>query len=133
MVPYFILLLLFSVVESGKVGVFVSTFAKSQLVFGFRLAEELSKEHEVVIIRPELNPSTKGFGTPGTKNLKQIRIELFNDTQKLDKFFEAEQDLFFREYSFIGKEMQNIRNLFISMIHEGCESRWFYIESVQPT
>jgi len=121
MVPYIILLLLFSVVESGKVGIFVSTFSNSQLVFGFRLAEELLKEHEVVIIRPELNPKTKEFGTPGTKNLKQIRIELFNDTKRLDDLLKIQQDFFFREFSVLEKNMRDMRSNFVSMMDKACD------------
>ncbi|GMS83012.1 hypothetical protein PENTCL1PPCAC_5187, partial [Pristionchus entomophagus] len=43
--------------EAAKVAVFVSPMSNSHVIFTIRVAEELARDHDVVIIRPNVNPS----------------------------------------------------------------------------
>uniref|UniRef100_A0AC34FTA9 UDP-glucuronosyltransferase n=1 Tax=Panagrolaimus sp. ES5 TaxID=591445 RepID=A0AC34FTA9_9BILA len=106
-------------VNAGKVGIFLSTNSNSQLVFGYRLAEILSKHHEVVMIRAEYNPKTRSFKSPLT-NVREIYLEVFNSSAQFDDFANHERLMFFNEptISIMWKMAVKFQELYLS----GCEN-----------
>ncbi|GMR34468.1 hypothetical protein PMAYCL1PPCAC_04663, partial [Pristionchus mayeri] len=52
-----ILLLLLGAVQSAKIAIFLYPLSNSHVIFTIRVAEELAQDHEVVIIRPNANPT----------------------------------------------------------------------------
>ncbi|GMT14359.1 hypothetical protein PFISCL1PPCAC_5656, partial [Pristionchus fissidentatus] len=44
---------------AAKIALFVLPLSNSHVIFTLRVAEELAREHEVVIIRPSFNPNSE--------------------------------------------------------------------------
>ncbi|KAF8373514.1 hypothetical protein PRIPAC_79943, partial [Pristionchus pacificus] len=47
---------LFFIVNSAKIAVFLNAMSNSHVIFTIRVAEELAADHDVVIVRPTVNP-----------------------------------------------------------------------------
>jgi glucuronosyltransferase len=104
--------------NAGKVGIFLSTNSNSQLVFGYRLAEILSTQHEVLLIRAEYNHKTRSFKSP-LSNVREIYLEVFNTSTEFDDFANSERQMFFNEPTV--KIMWDIGAKFQDFYLSGCE------------
>ncbi|GMR34473.1 hypothetical protein PMAYCL1PPCAC_04668, partial [Pristionchus mayeri] len=81
--------LLVSVASAAKVAVFLSPFSNSHVIFTMRVAEELARDHDVVIIRPNVNPSASKIVSkhPRVREIRAAGIseDTFGEYKKLEK------------------------------------------------
>uniref|UniRef100_A0A2A6B954 glucuronosyltransferase n=1 Tax=Pristionchus pacificus TaxID=54126 RepID=A0A2A6B954_PRIPA len=102
-----LVLLVGSVIEAAKIALFVFPLSSSHVIFTNRVAEELAQDHEVVIIRPLVNPKASTLVSKHPK-VREIRTNGVNEST-------------FVWDDLAWNEMLSVSTAFRAMLTEACE------------
>ncbi|GMR34470.1 hypothetical protein PMAYCL1PPCAC_04665, partial [Pristionchus mayeri] len=112
-----VLLLLGVATEAAKIAIFVFPLSNSHVIFTNRVAEELAQDHEVFIIRPNVNPKASSLVS---KNLKVREIRTAGvSNQTYADFKEFEKEMIWGSPTM--SEYWAISKGFRKMLAEACE------------
>ncbi|KAI6229060.1 Glucuronosyltransferase [Aphelenchoides fujianensis] len=105
-----VLSLLLVAVRGEKIGILLSTLSNSQILFGTQLAEVLrSDQHEVVLIRPQLNPEANWK----SGEFREIRIDaLGGQPAVFHDFYAMEQEIIFGRAALLRSPLRSVRGCF---------------------
>ncbi|KAF8364110.1 hypothetical protein PRIPAC_91033, partial [Pristionchus pacificus] len=112
-----LVLLVGSVIEAAKIALFVFPLSSSHVIFTNRVAEELAQDHEVVIIRPLVNPKASTLVSKHPK-VREIRTNGVNESTYA-AFKELEKGFVWDDLAW--NEMLSVSTAFRAMLTEACE------------
>jgi hypothetical protein len=111
---------LIQLVNGAKIGIFISTMSKSQIIFGYQIATVLSSDnHDVVIIRPDINPYIYEF-KPGKFREIQLNALKSSGNAVFEEFRRVRDESIFGDQTFLSGKTIGLPSVFYKLMTTTC-------------